>query len=886
VGQQGETKRIGDPRSSILDPRSSDVFRTVARLGVQAAEALEHAHGQGIVHRDIKPANLLLDPRGQVWVTDFGLAHGQSNAGLTLTGDVVGTLRYMSPEQALGKRFLLDHRTDIYSLGATLYELLTLRPAFDGQDRQELLRQITLDEPRPPRGVNPAVPVELETIVLKAMAKEPEGRYATAQELADDLRRFLEDRPIRARRTTLAQRAAKWARRHRAAVTAAAVSAVLVMLVAIATLTVSNVRIAREEARTQAALAEAKANYDLAEVRRQREEANFQKALGAVDEMLRGVAREPLARVPQMERLRRELLEVALRFSQEFLEEKSTDPAVRSQTANAFLRVACIYAALGQRTQQEESCRRALEIFEGLSREFPDVASCRHGIAEACFHLSYLLRLLPGRQTEAEAWLGRAIALWEALAAEASAEHNCYSRLAEAHHERGYLLFNTGRFHEAEKAYHRSLELYERLIAELPKAVGYYQQQARTWNSLGLLLRMTHRPQESQRAHREALARLETAAALQPREDYRFERSRAYAHLGIALWRTGQREQAEQAVRQALAIREQLVADWPTWRRYRMELGLTYNTLGQILEGSRRLSEAEQAYRQAVAHFDKLTADFPGTSDLHDHLALCHNALGNLLHETGRTQEAERSYRVVDQVYRQALARAPKDAEANNRLAWFLAVCPSSRPQDPAGAVELARKATELSRDKGDYWTTLGVSRYHAGDWQGAVAALVKAMALRGGGAASDWLFLAMAQWRLGKPEEARTWYHKAVEWMETNRPLDPELRRFRGEAEELLDIKQNGVRRQPTSRLGASLGGQKLTIAAFIVRRPIREELEDQDRPPAVRTRRRVIPHRSSGETGHERGAAQQVGPRHRPLLLRHGCRLLGRRPEVRCRF
>ena len=131
----------------------------------------DHAHQMGVVHRDVKPANLMLDGRGTVWVTDFGLALLQTEAGVTLTGDLVGTLRYMSPEQALAKRVLIDHRTDVYSLGATLYEMLTLRPVFVGDDRQELLRQIAFDEPLRPRRLNRAIPAELETIVLKSLEK-------------------------------------------------------------------------------------------------------------------------------------------------------------------------------------------------------------------------------------------------------------------------------------------------------------------------------------------------------------------------------------------------------------------------------------------------------------------------------------------------------------------------------------------------------------------------------------------------------------------------------------------------------------------------------------------------------------------------------------------
>jgi WD40 repeat protein/serine/threonine protein kinase len=213
--------------------KSRAFLRTVANLGVQAAAALEHAHQLGVVHRDIKPANLLVDARGNLWVTDFGLAQCQGQAGLTLTGDFVGTFRYMSPEQASAKRGVVDHRTDIYSLGVTLYELLTLEPAYAGRDRVELLQQITGEEPRLPRHLNPGVPAELETIVLKALAKNPEERYATAQEVADDLQRFLDDKPIRAKRSTMVQKIKKWARRKPAVAGLVVLSAVAILLFAV-----------------------------------------------------------------------------------------------------------------------------------------------------------------------------------------------------------------------------------------------------------------------------------------------------------------------------------------------------------------------------------------------------------------------------------------------------------------------------------------------------------------------------------------------------------------------------------------------------------------------------------------------------------------------------
>ena len=200
------THKLHAQISTARSSTSQAYFRNVADVGIQVAEALEHAHQLGVVHRDIKPSNLMLDDTGKVWVTDFGLARIETDTGMTMTGDIVGTLRYMSPEQALAKRVSVDQRTDIYSLGITLYELLAIKPAFDGQDRQQLLKQIAFEEPRALSKVNRKIPRELETIIIKAIAKNPEERYFTAAELAEDLRLYLEDKPIKARRPSCTQR--------------------------------------------------------------------------------------------------------------------------------------------------------------------------------------------------------------------------------------------------------------------------------------------------------------------------------------------------------------------------------------------------------------------------------------------------------------------------------------------------------------------------------------------------------------------------------------------------------------------------------------------------------------------------------------------------------
>src|SRR5262249_41428275 len=178
----------------------SQYFQSVARLGLQAAESLAYAHSERVLHRDVKPSNLLLDIYGRLWVMDFGLAKDDGE-DITRAGDVVGTLRYMAPERFSGAS---DLRADVYSLGLTLYELLTLRPAFEETDRARLVRRITREDPVRPRRMDRHIPRDLETIILKAIAKEPNHRYQTADALAEDMRRFLADRPILARRTSWA----------------------------------------------------------------------------------------------------------------------------------------------------------------------------------------------------------------------------------------------------------------------------------------------------------------------------------------------------------------------------------------------------------------------------------------------------------------------------------------------------------------------------------------------------------------------------------------------------------------------------------------------------------------------------------------------------------
>ncbi len=222
----------GQTQFSTVESDRRHYFESVARIGQQAAAALAYAHQRGVLHRDIKPSNLLLDASGVVWVTDFGLAKTEED-GLTRTGDILGTFRYMAPERFQG---VSDARSDVYALGLTLYELLTLRPGFDSHDRLRIMEQVRDHEPPTPRSLDSRIPRDLETIVLTAIAKDPKRRYPSAEAMEEDLHRFLAGEPIKARRTGQLERTWLWCRRHPSVASLLAVIACLLLTLTIGTL--------------------------------------------------------------------------------------------------------------------------------------------------------------------------------------------------------------------------------------------------------------------------------------------------------------------------------------------------------------------------------------------------------------------------------------------------------------------------------------------------------------------------------------------------------------------------------------------------------------------------------------------------------------------------
>nr|WP_236649871.1 serine/threonine-protein kinase [Rhodopirellula sp. SM50] len=303
-------------------------FESVVRMTSEAAIAIQHAHQYGVIHRDIKPSNLLIDSAGKVWVTDFGLAQIESDpSNLTRTGDPMGTLRYASPEQASGQRTILDHRTDVYSLGVTLYELLTLRPAIEGDGFRELLNRVVEVDPPSPASIAPDIPPELDNIVRKSIAKLPAERYATMQEFADDLQCWLDDKPVKAKPPTMLERMTKWRRRNSGLVAAA----VAMLVIATLALLITTLVVWREHRATRQAL-------DRETEQRRLAEQSFQQARSAVD-TFSDLSESELAYRGDLQDLRRSFLETSLEFYRDFLDLRSDDPALKSELAATSSRV-------------------------------------------------------------------------------------------------------------------------------------------------------------------------------------------------------------------------------------------------------------------------------------------------------------------------------------------------------------------------------------------------------------------------------------------------------------------------------------------------------------------------------------------------------------------
>jgi tetratricopeptide (TPR) repeat protein len=623
-----------------------------ARLTEQLARAVHHAHLHGVVHRDLKPSNILLDGDGAPKVGDFGLAKltiGGDSA--TLSGMVLGTASYMAPEQALGKKDV-GPAADVYGLGAILYEMLTGRPPFRGETVPDTLLQVTAHDPVPPRRLQPKAPRDLETICLKCLAKAPHKRYPSAEALADDLGRFLSGRPIQARPVGAAERAIKWARRRPAAAALLAVS-VAAALVVVAVLATAN---ARERRQRQ----EAQAQRDEAERQRRKAQERFELARAAVDLMLSRVGEEGLAHVPQMDGVRRELLQDALKFYQKFLEEEGTAPEVRHETALAYRRVGDIQRVLGKAAEADLAYRQACALLQALVEELPERARYREELAGAHSRLGVLLQA-NGRPGEAETEHRRALRLYAALVNESPSRADYRQELARSQSTLATHLWMTDRIDEAEVEYRRALKLRAELFRASPERPDYRQDLARSHNKLGRLLKARRRRPEAEKELGLALElRRKLAADFPLRPDYRQELAHTSSNLGVLYREAGRLAEAQRVFGLALELRRKLAADFPLRPDYRQDLGHSHYQVGALLAAQGKPREAESAYRLALAAQERLTSDYPTVPDYHSDLGQASGRLAGLLSALSEWVEAGERFEEAIRQQRAALGANPR----------------------------------------------------------------------------------------------------------------------------------------------------------------------------------------------------------------------------------
>jgi len=652
-GVTGVTRPMGRESAETLSRSrgADDFYRTVARLGRQAAEAIEHAHQFGIIHRDIKPSNLMIDNLGQLWITDFGLARMQSDVGVTRTGDLIGTLRYMSPEQASGQSALIDPRTDVYSLGVTLYELLAGEPAFGDDDRQTLLKRVIHDEPTPLRKLNRTVPVDLETIVMTAMAKSRDDRYSSAQALAEDLERFLADKPALARRPTVADRTARWARRHRPLVTVAAAALVCLTLVSAVGLGL----LVREQARTKAALAQAELNALRARSSFERAEKHFRQARVVVDQFGAGLV-DRLAEIPGAEPVRRQLLVDTLQYYRAFVAEAAGDPALRHDLAIAHFKSGVLVARLGAVADAVAEYQAAQQILSELAAANPTSAELESQLALAHNNLGLLLAAR-GDAPAARAEYEKAIRIKRRLADAHPMEGSYASQLAESQANLGMLLSELGEGPQAEVALRSAVENL-RPLAERPDAEAkYVRNLAIASNNLSYVLRCEE-PKAAERWVREAVTLLRELSTRYPAHTgYHDDLALCYNNLAAIALSQDRPLEAIPWHSQSISLQEQLVRKSPAVVRHRSELATSLNNLGVAYCRVDRAAEADEAFGRARELLGTLVDDYPDVPAYRNSLAALVNNQALALAGVNRHADALALYDTALELERECFER-------------------------------------------------------------------------------------------------------------------------------------------------------------------------------------------------------------------------------------
>ncbi len=552
----------------------------IARIVAEAADAIHAAHLAGVTHRDIKPSNLIVDAQGKVKVTDFGLAVDTADLGLTRSGEVVGTIRYMSPEQAAGKRGLVDQRSDVYCLGATLYELLTYRPPFASESLADVVREKEEGLLVPPRSIDSTIPRALQTITLKAMRADPRDRYQSARELADDLRSFFHGRRILAVDQSVMELMTGWARRNTGVVLTAAMALAVLFMVAVA----FNIAQKTQQIALNKAL--------------DAREKNFQNARRAVDQL--GVQfAEKLELVPEATELRRDLLRSSLSYYADFLRESKDDARLTQAVAEAKWKTAQATAGL-------ETLAEAAKLYEGADVELAELV-CTHpelATIRAEMLSDWAMRYMGRFQGEAtDSSMAMALSILDRMSSDDP--HLSKTGQALLKNNRASILANLDRLDESIRFASEAVELLRRTEGDNSSDANARSLCASMLN-LSQSLDKAGQTQTALDVARQCVLFAEKLPSTYSKVQTGQLRAKTLANLAALQWKHQGPRAAIDGLRSVVDIHRALLESWPGSIEFRWDLAVALNNLGMAVSAIEDADEglvatAHQAFEKAYA---------------------------------------------------------------------------------------------------------------------------------------------------------------------------------------------------------------------------------------------------------------------------------------------